>query len=208
MINNRVRVKICGVTTLEDATAVSLAGADAIGMVFYQPSSRNIDIEMAAKISRSIPAFVNRVALFVDADKNFIEEVLQSVAIDTIQFHGQEPEEACACYNKPYIKALRVKQGLNIDNALKQYESANAILLDTYVKDKPGGTGLAFDWQHFPTNSTRPLILAGGLTPENVQSAIRQTSPYAVDVSGGIELKSGIKDIQKVTKFIREVNNV
>ena len=208
MNQHRVKIKICGVTNEEDANAIAMAGADAIGLVFYEASPRYVEIELAAKIASSLPAFVNIVGLFVDAEKSYINEVLNKVAIDTLQFHGQESEATCASYKMPYIKALRMQRSIDVTNTIRSYPSANAILLDTYVNDVPGGTGLAFDWQQFPQKVSKPLILAGGLSPENVQSAIKQTRPFAVDVSGGVEKEKGKKDITKVINFIREVNNV
>lgn len=207
MSETRVRVKICGVTSADDAMAIARAGADAIGLVFYPPSPRHVTIEDAITITRQLPAFVNVVGLFVDAEQDFVEEVLNKVAIDTLQFHGQETEQACALYHKPYIKAVQMHEGLQVQDMVEKYQSANALLLDTYVKDVPGGTGQSFDWQRVPKNSEIPLILAGGLTPENVQLAIEQTRPYAVDVSGGVEAAKGKKDLTKVTTFIREALN-
>ena len=182
----RVRIKICGITSVEDALAVARLGADAIGLVFYPDSPRYVSIDTAALISRQLPAFVNVVGLFVDAEQVYIEEVLERVAIDTLQFHGQETEQTCALYGKPYIKALRVRESAEIQDVISSYSTANAVLLDTYIKDVPGGTGVTFDWKLVPENVDKPIILAGGLTPENVQSAIRQTRPYAVDDSGGV----------------------
>lgn len=199
----RVRIKICGITSVEDALAVARLGADAIGLVFYPDSPRYVSIDTAALISRQLPAFVNVVGLFVDAEQAHIEEVLERVAIDTLQFHGQETEQTCALYGKPYIKALRVRESAEIQDVISSYSTANAVLLDTYIEDVPGGTGVAFDWKLVPENVDKPIILAGGLTPENVQSAIRQTRPYAVDVSGGVEQEKGKKDLDKVSKFIR-----
>ncbi len=199
----RVRIKICGITSVEDALAVARLGADAIGLVFYPDSPRYVSIDTAALISRQLPAFVNVVGLFVDAEQVYIEEVLERVAIDTLQFHGQETEQTCALYGKPYIKALRVRESAEIQDVISSYSTANAVLLDTYIKDVPGGTGVTFDWKLVPENVDKPIILAGGLTPENVQSAIRQTRPYAVDVSGGVEQEKGKKDLDKVSKFIR-----
>ncbi len=208
MNNARVKTKICGVTSVEDAIAIANAGADAIGLVFYPPSPRYVSIELAREISLALPAFVNVVGLFVDADSETISRVLDKVAIDTVQFHGQEPEHACSQFGKPYIKAFAVQPESDILQVVEQYSSANALLLDTYVDNLPGGTGQIFDWKKVPEKCEKPLILAGGLTPENVQSAIEQTNPYAVDVSGGVESSKGKKDIDKVKRFIREVVNV
>ncbi len=203
----RVKVKICGVTSVTDAVAIANAGADAIGLVFYEPSPRYVEPEVAREIALALPAFVNVVGLFVDAEPDEIRQVLERVAIDTLQFHGQETERACSLYGKPYIKSIAMRPDLDVSEMIALYPSASALLLDTFVENLPGGTGQSFDWQKVPDNSQKPLILAGGLTPENVQSAIVQTRPYAVDVSGGVESSKGKKDIDKVQKFIREVLN-
>ncbi len=207
MMTSRVRIKICGITNQKDALAVAQLGADAIGLVFYPESPRNVSVETAAIIARQLPAFINVVGLFVDAEQSFIEQVLEQVAIDTLQFHGQETEQTCALYGKPYIKAIRVGESAEIQEVISRYPSANAVLLDTFIKDVPGGTGVSFDWNLVPENADTPIILAGGLTAENVQSAIRKTRPYAVDVSGGVEQAKGKKDLEKVNKFIREALN-
>lgn len=203
----RVKVKICGVTSVTDAVAIANAGADAIGLVFYEPSPRYVEPEIAREIALALPAFVNVVGLFVDAEPDEIRQVLERVAIDTLQFHGQETERACSLYDRPYIKSIAMRPDLDVSEMIALYPSASALLLDTFVENLPGGTGQSFDWQKVPDNSQKPLILAGGLTPENVQSAIVQTRPYAVDVSGGVESSKGKKDIDKVLKFIREVLN-
>lgn len=203
----RVKVKICGVTSVTDAVAIANAGADAIGLVFYEPSPRYVEPQIAREIALALPAFVNVVGLFVDAEPDEIRQVLDQVAIDTLQFHGQETERACSLYGRPYIKSIAMRPDLDVSEKIALYPSASALLLDTFVENLPGGTGQSFDWQKVPDNSQKPLILAGGLTPENVQSAIVQTRPYAVDVSGGVESSIGRKDIDKVQKFIREVLN-
>lgn len=207
MNDKRVKVKICGVTNVSDAVAIANAGADAIGLVFYGPSPRYVEPEIAREIALSLPAFVNVVGLFVDASPDEIRQILDQVAIDTLQFHGQETERACSLYGRPYIKSIAMRPNLDVSEMIALYPSASALLLDTFVEKLPGGTGKSFDWQKVPEKSRKPLILAGGLTPENVQSAIVQTRPYAVDVSGGVESSKGRKDIDKVQKFIREVLN-
>ncbi|HIF51083.1 MAG TPA: phosphoribosylanthranilate isomerase [Thiotrichaceae bacterium] len=204
---NRTRVKICGITNAEDATAAIESGTDAIGMVFYEKSPRYVTIDTAAQIIRNLPAFVNCVGLFVDADESYVRKVVEAVAIDTLQFHGQESEQACAMYNKPYIKALRMSEDINLIEQCEKYSSANALLLDTYVKGVPGGTGQAFDWNMIPKNLIKPIILAGGLHENNVKDAISLVRPYAVDVSGGVEIEKGIKDPDKIKNFIRETMN-
>ena len=204
---NRTRVKICGIMSLEDAKIAISAGADAIGLVFYENSPRYVTISRAKQIIDYISPFVNCVGLFVDANEAYIREVLSKVAIATLQFHGQEPEHACTLYNRPYIKAIRMNEDIDLSEQLKKYSSASAILLDTYVKDIPGGTGISFDWSIIPKDLTKPIILAGGLDENNVKSAISQLHPYAVDVSGGVESKKGIKDPDKIKHFICEAMN-
>lgn len=205
--SKRTRVKICGITNIKDARNVVEAGADAIGLVFYQKSPRFVDIKSAGEIVESIAPFINCVGLFVDADEQYIRDVLETVAIDTLQFHGQETEQACALYNKPYIKAVRMSENIVLSKQVNDYASAKALLLDTYVKDMPGGTGKSFDWDRIPKNLDKPIILAGGLDANNVKEAISHVHPYAVDVSGGVESEKGKKDINKVNNFIREAMN-
>ncbi len=204
---NRTRIKICGITNLEDAKSAVEAGADAIGLVFYEKSPRYVAINSAAQIIKHMPPFINCTGLFVDADESYVRKVLERVAIDTLQFHGKESEQACAKYNKPYIKAIRMDGEINLPEQCEKYSSASALLLDTYVKDVPGGTGLTFDWSIIPEDLTKPIILAGGLHEHNVKSAILQVQPYAVDVSGGVEIEKGIKDPDKIKNFIREAMN-
>jgi len=204
---NRTRIKICGITNREDAKSAVEAGADAIGLVFYEKSPRYVAINSAAQIIKHIPPFINCIGLFVDADESYVRKVMQAVAIDTLQFHGQESEQACAMYNKPYIKALRMSEDINLIEQCEKYLSANALLLDTYVKGVPGGTGQAFDWNMIPKNLIKPIILAGGLHENNVKDAISLVRPYAVDVSGGVEKEKGIKDPIKIENFIRETMN-
>ena len=203
----RTRVKICGITNLEDALTAAKAGADAIGLVFYPGSPRYVSIETARNIIQKLPPFVSCVGLFVDADEKLINDVLNQVAIDTLQFHGQEAEQACSLYNKPYIKAIRMSDSISLVDEITKYSSASALLLDTYVKNKPGGTGLSFDWSKIPQGLSKSIILAGGLDVNNVKQAIQQVQPYAVDVSGGVESKKGKKDPDKIVNFIREAMN-
>ncbi|MAS82940.1 MAG: phosphoribosylanthranilate isomerase [Legionellales bacterium] len=203
----RTRVKICGVTNIEDANAAVLAGADAIGLVFYKASPRNVSISLAKQITDNISPFVNCVGLFVDADNTYINEVIKEVAIDTIQFHGQETEQTCALFNKPYIKAVRMDGSVCLYDEIEKYPTAKALLLDAYVNGVPGGTGKAFDWSIIPNNLSKPIILAGGLDITNVKKAISQVEPFGVDVSGGVEKEKGIKDPIKIKKFISETIN-
>lgn len=198
-----VRVKICGITRVEDALAAAAAGADAIGLVFYAKSPRAVDIEQAREILAALPPFVTTVGLFVDAERSELERILASVPLDLLQFHGDESVQQCEAFGRPYIKALRVKAGDDIAAQVARYPSAQGILLDAYVEGVPGGTGEAFDWSLIPQALSKPLILAGGLRPDNVAEAVSRVRPYAVDVSGGVEASKGVKDVEKVGAFIR-----
>ena len=201
----RIRIKICGITRAEDALVAARLGVDAIGLVFYADSPRAVSSEMARKIADELPPFVTRVGLFVNASGDEINNVLQTVALDVLQFHGDEEPAECGRYSKPYIKAVRMRDAVDVCREAKRYAEASALLLDTYAESNYGGTGATFDWSRIPANVGKPIILAGGLTAGNVVSAIRQTLPYAVDVSGGVEAGKGIKDVRKMAEFIREV---
>jgi phosphoribosylanthranilate isomerase len=203
----RTRVKICGITRVEDALIAVAQGADAIGLVFYPPSPRYVTPAQAAEIVNALPAFITVVALFVDASRTDVEAVLSQVNIDLIQFHGQETADECRQYGKSYMKAIRVKSDTNLVQYMTEYSDAKALLLDTYAEGVPGGTGQVFDWTVIPKNLSKPIVLAGGLDAENVEQAIRQVKPYAVDVSGGVEFKKGIKDAAKIAAFMRGVSN-
>jgi phosphoribosylanthranilate isomerase len=198
-----VRVKICGITRVEDALAAAAAGADAIGLVFYAKSPRAVGIEQARAIIAALPPFVTTVGLFVDIEHDELQRILASVPLDLLQFHGDESPEHCESINRPYIKALRVKAGDDIAVQVNRYPGAKGILLDTYVDGVPGGTGEAFDWSLVPEGLSKPVILAGGLHADNVAAAVARVRPYAVDVSGGVEASKGIKDAEKVGAFIR-----
>ena len=204
----RTRVKICGITRPEDALEAARLGADAIGLVFYPPSPRAVTAEQARAIVDALPSFVTIVGLFVDASPAEISAVLGAVRLDTLQFHGNETAAECVRYGRPYIKALRMRPGVDVAACARDHPGSAALLLDAHVEGVPGGTGLAFDWALAPTGLDKPLILAGGLTPENVADAVRRVWPYAVDVSGGVESAKGIKDHRKMAKFINEVNHV
>ena len=203
----RVRVKICGITRVEDAITAARYGADAIGLVFYKNSPRFVDTGTAKKITHALPPFVSKVGLFVDAARDEVDAILSEVPLDILQFHGNETPEQCNEFTIHYIKAIRMQHDLKINDIACRYSDAMAVLLDTYVEGKQGGTGKTFDWSKIPDNIEKPLILAGGLTPDNVAGAIHQVSPYAVDVSGGVESAKGIKDENKIAAFIKEVNN-
>ncbi|WP_405118490.1 phosphoribosylanthranilate isomerase [Pseudomonas leptonychotis] len=200
-----VRSKICGITRVEDALAAVEAGADAIGLVFYAKSPRAVTVQQARSIINAMPPFVTTVGLFVDASRCELGEILDAVSLDLLQFHGDESPESCEGYHRPYIKALRVKPGDDIAAQVALYKNASGVLLDTYVPGIPGGTGEAFDWELVPEGLSKPIILAGGLTAENVAQAVARVRPYAVDVSGGVEAAKGIKDAQKIRAFMQAV---
>lgn len=195
-------VKICGITNESDAQKASELGVSALGFVFYKQSARYISAEAANQIVRVLPPFVVPIALFVDATSSEVDAVIQSSARWQIQFHGNETDDFCKQFNRTYIKALRVQEGHDIRQDAQDYPSASAILLDTFKKGIPGGTGESFNWDLVPADMPKPVILAGGLTPENVSTAISTVQPYAVDVSGGVELSKGIKDHNKLALFL------
>ncbi|MBU2154844.1 MAG: phosphoribosylanthranilate isomerase [Gammaproteobacteria bacterium] len=200
-----VRSKICGITRIEDALSAVEAGADAIGLVFYAKSPRAVTVLQARAIIAALPPFVTTVGLFVDASRCELGEILDAVPLDLLQFHGDETPVDCEGYHRPYIKALRVKPGDDIAAQVALYKNASGVLLDAYVPGIPGGTGEAFDWSLVPQGLKMPIILAGGLSAENVAQAIVQVRPYAVDVSGGVEIAKGIKDGGKIRAFMQAV---
>jgi len=202
---SNVRSKICGITRIEDALAAAEAGADAIGFVFYAKSPRAVDVRQARAIIAELPPFVTTVGLFVNASRCELNEILEVVPLDLLQFHGDETPQACEGYHRPWIKALRVRPGDDLEAACQLYAGARGILLDTYVAGVPGGTGEAFDWSLVPAHLSKPIILAGGLSADNVGQAIAQVRPYAVDVSGGVEQAKGIKDAAKIEAFMQAV---
>lgn len=204
----RTRVKICGITRVEDAIAAVKHGSDAIGLVFYASSPRSVSIERAAEIVAALPPYVSAVGLFVNAAPIEIESVLKRVRLDCLQFHGDETPTECAQINIPYYKAVRVKTDTNLLQYEADYHQAKALLLDAYSEKAFGGTGQVFDWHLIPPNLSLPVVLAGGLTVENVASAIMQVKPYAVDVSGGVEISKGIKDEMKIASFMCEVDQL
>ena len=201
----RTRVKICGITRVEDAVSAVNAGVDAIGLVFYAPSPRYVTVAQAQLIMAAIPPFVSVVGLFVNAPQTEIESVLSKVRLHIVQYHGDETESDCQQINLPYYKAIRVKADTNLLQCEVTFKSAQALLLDTYSEVAVGGTGQVFDWSLIPKNLTKPVILAGGLTQYNVAAAIQQARPYAVDVSGGVEQSKGIKDAAKMAAFLQAV---
>jgi phosphoribosylanthranilate isomerase len=181
------------------------SGADAIGLVFYPDSPRAVTIDDAVKIAGVVPPFVSIVALFVDESASVISAVLESVQIDVIQFHGNESADFCQQFGRPFIKAIRVKAGLDLPRLCATYAMARGVLLDTWQEGVPGGTGKVFDWQLASMNLPLPVVAAGGLTDSNVATAIKALKPSAVDVSGGVESAPGIKDQTKITRFVAAV---
>lgn len=202
-MTRQIRVKVCGLTRIEDALNAVNCGADAIGLVFYKPSPRYVEVQQAAAMARAVGPFVTVVGLFVDASREDIQAVLDQVDIHVLQFHGNESEEFCQQFQRPYMKALRMKPDLDVEQAIADYPSASGVLLDAYRKGVPGGTGESFDWHRVPKQSTQPIILAGGLSPDNVADACALTSGlYGVDVSGGVESSPGVKDALLVQSFV------
>lgn len=205
---SRTRIKICGITRPEDALAVAAAGADAIGLVFYAKSPRAVTIAQAQAIISVLPPFVTRVGLFVDASQEELDRILDQVELDVVQFHGNETLAQCESAGKEYMKAVRVQDTADILAAIEKYPSASALLLDTYHPSLPGGTGETFDWSKIPADLGKPVVLAGGLTADNVGLAVNSVKPYAVDVSGGVEQSKGIKSADKIAQFVAAVNGV
>jgi len=200
------RVKICGITRDADADAVVAAGADALGLNFAPQSPRRVDTATARRIAERVSGAVVRVGLFVDADVDGVRRVLDAVPLDLLQFHGGESGEFCRGFDVPYLKVLRVREPLDMAVLEETYGDACGLLLDAYVPGRPGGTGERFDWSLWPRQSKLPLVLAGGLTPDNVAEAIARLAPWGVDVSGGVEgSRKGEKDPARIHKFVAEV---
>lgn len=199
-----VRVKVCGITTVSAAAQAAAVGVDAIGMVFYRNSSRHMaDLGLAREIALAVGPFVTVVGLFVDAAETYVNDVLAQVPLGMLQFHGNETNFDCIRYQRPYLKALRMKPELDVVKAITEYPDASGILLDAYRPGIPGGTGETFDWARVPKIPEKALVLAGGLHPNNVSAAIASVQPWAVDVSGGVEQSPGVKCPDLVTRFVR-----
>ena len=201
----RTRVKICGITRAEDGRAAAQAGADAIGLVFYLKSPRYVAVQQAQAICRELPPFVSVVALFVNAPRQQVAEVLDSVPVDLLQFHGTEQAGQCAGFGRPYIKAIAMKEGCDPLSTMKAHPEASGFLLDAWQPELHGGGGITFDWTQVPERSARPMILAGGLTADNISRVVARTRPFAVDVSSGVESEKGIKSVEKIQAFMRGV---
>lgn len=202
------RVKICGITRVEDVEAAAQYGANAIGLVFYASSPRCVSIAQAVKLLAALPPFITSVGLFVNADVDFVREVLAAVKLDVLQFHGDESPQYCGQFYMPYLKAIRVHPEVNLLQCASDFCAAQGLLLDAYVAGVQGGTGESFDWTLIPEKLPLPVILSGGLNGQNVTRAITQVRPYAVDVSSGVEASKGIKDAAKIAQFMQEVRRI
>lgn len=201
----RTRVKICGITRIEDAQAAVAAGADAIGLVFAETSPRCVTAEQARTLAAALPPFITVVGLFVDMPAARVRDILGQVPLNLLQFHGNEAPQDCQQFGRPYIRAIRMAPGVDLIVEARRYAQAAGLLLDAYDPQVAGGTGETFDWARAPRDLNKPVILAGGLTPENVGRAIQTVRPYAVDVSSGVEQSKGIKDAAKIAAFVRAV---
>ncbi|WP_422102185.1 phosphoribosylanthranilate isomerase [Vreelandella sp.] len=199
----RTRIKFCGLTRPDDIAQAVALGVDALGFVMWPKSSRSITPEALQVLAAQVPAFVTRVGLFVNQPAELIEQCLPH--LDLIQFHGDESAAFCQQFGRPWIKALRMRDDLDLHQAASEYAVAQALLLDAYRPGVPGGTGETFDWSRIPASFEKPVILAGGLTADNIAAAVAQVAPYAVDVSGGIEASPGVKDASLMTSFVRHV---
>ncbi|XOB94379.1 phosphoribosylanthranilate isomerase [Pseudomonadota bacterium 24LQ007] len=202
------RVKICGLTRPQDVEAAVACGADAVGLVFYAPSPRAVNLEQARILAAKVPAFVSVTGLFVNPERDFIETVLDAVPLDLLQFHGDESPEFCQSFGRRWIKAVRVREPGQIEQAFADYQQASGLLVDAWDPNRYGGTGQSFNWSLIPESRPLPLILAGGLSSDNVARAIEQVRPWAVDVSGGVEESKGKKDATKLSQFFKEVHRV
>ncbi len=201
----RTRTKICGITSPADGEAIARLGADAIGLVFYARSPRAVEAEQAAAIIAALPPFVTSVGLFVDAEPAFVHSVLDRVPLDLLQFHGDESPPYCAAFGRPYLKALRMRPDMDVRAEAERFGDAVGLLLDAYQPGTQGGTGHAFDWARIPRDLALPVVLAGGLGPENIQRAVEEVRPFAVDVSSGVEASKGVKDLARVAAFMQGV---
>ena len=202
----RTRIKICGITRAEDLRTVADAGADAFGLVFYPPSPRFLTLERARELNRAAPAFVTSVALFVNSSAEEVRQVITVVQPQVLQFHGEETPEFCRGFGVPYIKACRVKPGVDLLEYWRPFSDASGWLADAWVEEY-GGVGAGFDWSLVPAQRGKPLVLSGGLDPGNVAEAIGRVKPWGVDVSSGVESAKGVKDAAKIAAFVAEVRN-
>ncbi|MDV2079807.1 phosphoribosylanthranilate isomerase [Marinobacter xestospongiae] len=204
----KTKTKICGITEIGDALTAANAGADAIGLVFFDPSPRAVDVARAREIAAAVPAFVTLVGLFVNPDADYVRNILDQVPLDLLQFHGDESPEFCNQFGRRWIKAVRVATTDDVEDAFERYSLGSGLLLDAYDPTLYGGTGKSFDWTLIPQQRPLPLILAGGLNSDNVARAITAVKPWAVDVSGGVEIRKGVKDAARIKEFLNEVHRV
>jgi phosphoribosylanthranilate isomerase len=205
MTQARTRIKICGIREASHARLAAESGADAIGLVFYPASPRHLALAEAAAVVASLPPFVAAVGLFVNPSEAQVRAALDSVALDLLQFHGDETPEFCAGFGKPFVRVVRMEPGADLLEYAQRFSGAKALILDAHVPGQPGGTGQTFDWAAIPRDLPIPLILSGGLTSTNVARAVREVRPWAVDVSSGVEASRGVKDPRKIVEFIRSV---
>ncbi len=203
----RTRIKICGISTQDTAAVAAEAGADAIGLMFYPPSPRHLELDQAAVIRASLPPFVTSVAVMVNPEPDYVRGIIEQVGVDMLQFHGEESDEFCAGFGVPYLKAIRVEGDTDLATRERNYPRCRGILLDTFVSDRYGGSGERFDWELANFGGEKPLVLAGGLDPANVRDAVTRVRPWAVDVSSGVET-DGAKDAGKIRAFCRSVHQV
>jgi phosphoribosylanthranilate isomerase len=203
----KTRIKICGITRVEDALAAARLGADAVGLVFYAGSPRAVTIGRAREIIDALPPFVVPVGLFVNADAATVRDTLAAVPVQLLQFHGDETPDFCDGFGRPFLRALRVRKGADLLQYAREFHAAKGLLLDAWVEGVHGGTGATFDWSLIPPDLPMPVILSGGLNPDNVEQAVRRVRPWAVDVSSGVESAKGIKDAAKIEAFINGVRN-
>lgn len=204
-MKHRTRVKICGITRIEDARHAAAMGADAIGLMMHPPSSRALGLDQAIEIRRTLPPFVTATAVFLDDSEDWIAQVLHQVKPDSLQFHGNEPAEFCASWGLPYLKAIPMGSVEDPLQYAQRFQSAQGFLLDSNAAGRLGGSGDTFDWSRIPTSFDYPVVLAGGITPSNVAEAISRVRPWGVDVSSGVEAGKGIKDPALVEQFIEQV---
>ena len=202
----QIRIKFCGLTRQQDVQHAVALGVDALGFVFVKKSARNLDVDNAASMINEVPPFVNKVGLFMNAQASEVEEVLKQVRLNLLQFHGDEEEIFCSQFNMPYLKAVPMASTTSVTEFCQRFPSATGFILDSHAQGQMGGSGEKFSWSDIPDTLDKPIILAGGLTIENVAQAVRVVRPYAVDVSSGIETSKGIKDPAKMEKFIKEVH--
>ncbi len=204
---SKPKVKICGITSIEDAIMAANCGANAIGFIFYNDSPRSISASAAKSIVTTFPAFLSSVALFVDPSPEHVNEIIEQVKPDILQFHGNESAKFCEQFRRPYIKALRVHKNMDLIQSCSHYSQSRGILLDSHVEGSMGGSGVTFNWGIIPNNLAAPVILAGGLNPDNIRLAIKDVRPWAIDVCTGVEESPGVKDSSKMLAFFQGVEN-